>query len=341
MNALTAKKPSSKVEKDKEEKYSLTIEKIVSVHKQAKELTNNDQGALVKQVNSLLEIDVPWEVIEVTLEAFIKSRISKYESETVLKDNDESEITLWYMFSMFIQMTLPHSNTTDTIYTRTNSLNELKWVCGAGVPYGFTARILLFYITSMVVKYSIKEIPLGKSRRSLLRDLGVGTGGSQNKAVKEQLIRLSESFLTLKNIKKMKNSVKCVELDNIRLFSKATFWWDKDCELEQGVLVVSDEFYNAIKEQGTAAPFNKEIIQSFSKCMDLDVYTLISYRTHKSCPQKPIPWSSLMKQVGAGYKKVDAFKHHFIKSLRHISELMPDLQLTPLDNGLKITRKSY
>ncbi len=318
---------------------ALTIEKVSSEFEQTQELAINDQKTLVNQINGLLELDVPWSVIEITVEAFIKSRKLNEETESAIENGDDPGNTLWYLFSPFIQMTLPHSDIIETTYTRTNSLNELKWVCGAGVPSGFYARILLFYISSIVVKYSTKEIPLGKSRRSFLGDLGVGIGGSQSNAIKEQLIRLSESFLTLKDVKKIKNSVKCVELDNIRLFSKAKFWWDEDYDLKQAVLEVSDEFYEAIKEHGTAVPFNKEIIQSFSKCMDIDVYTILSYRTHNGCPQKPIPWSSLMKQIGAGYQDLSAFKHYFLESLREVSNLLPNIKCSPLDNGLKLTYK--
>jgi len=223
--------------------------------------------------------------------------------------------------------TMPHSNPGDADnYTRING--DYKLVMRRGedtkLPYGSYPRLVLAWVCSEVVVSKSRELVLGDSLSSFMRQLGlIPTGGRWGTIpnLREQLKRLLNARI----------SVSLVDRDKRAFFdiSKAyDLWWDhqqpSQATLWKSTVTLSEEFYKEIIEH--PIPINMRILKALKRSpLGLDLYMFFTYRV--SYLKKPafIPLAALHQQFGAEYKDIKNFKRKVQREMLKIKLAWPQL----------------
>ncbi len=223
--------------------------------------------------------------------------------------------------------TMPHSNPGDADnYTRFNG--DYKLVMRRGedtkLPYGSYPRLVLAWVCSEAVQAKSRELVLGDSLSSFMRQLGlIPTGGRWGTIpnLREQLKRLFNARI----------SVSLVDRDKRTFFdiSKAyDLWWDhaqpSQASLWKSTVTLSEEFYKEIIER--PIPINMRILKALKRSpLGLDLYMFFTYRV--SYLKKPafIPLSALHQQFGAEYKDIKNFKRKVHREMLKIKLAWPQL----------------
>jgi len=117
-----------------------------------------------------------------------------------------------FIYSGWCHAGLPHRKKgladSDAWAIRTDHVTltvEPGWIeqeCGSrryfGVPYGPTARLILIYLQTRALETGCREVELGRSLRQFLSRLDLEQGGRTNRAVREQIERISNCRLTFR-----------------------------------------------------------------------------------------------------------------------------------------------
>ncbi|HTF71410.1 MAG TPA: replication protein RepA [Edaphobacter sp.] len=223
--------------------------------------------------------------------------------------------------------TMPHSNPGDAEnYTRING--DYKFVMRRGedtkLPYGSYPRLVLAWVCSEAVQTKARELALGDSLSSFMRQLGlIPTGGRWGTIpnLREQLKRLFNARI----------SVSLIERDKRAFFdiSKAyDLWWDHvqptQVTLWKSTVTLSEEFFKEIIEH--PIPINMKILKALKRSpLGLDLYMLFTYRVSYLKQPAYIPLSGLHQQFGAEYKDIKNFKRKVHREMLKIKLAWPQL----------------
>lgn len=244
-----------------------------------------------------------------------------------------------FLHSAFVQMTLPHRKITENQYSKTNGINELHWLSINGIPYGAHARVLMYYLCTMAVKFSTREVWLQSSNKKLANEcLGLTYSGPVKTSLQEQLERLATCIVTYKETRTLGDEHKWRRLENVPLFSEVTTVEARG-RPRLDTMVFSETFYSALKD--CAVPMNYEAIQALkNSCLAMDLYALLSYRGRTGSPYKVIPWTGMMIQMGADYAQVKNFKRDALVALAKVRPHLKGITLTETDSGLAVGRRN-
>ena len=105
-----------------------------------------------------------------------------------------------YLPIEFVAMNLPYRRAKDTEWVRVNGNNQMtitarRFNTSAGesdkfIPYGKHARAILLYVMTQVKLSSSRDIELGSSFRSFMKQMGIPYSGANAKSAMDQLIAL-------------------------------------------------------------------------------------------------------------------------------------------------------
>lgn len=270
------------------------------------------------------------------------------DSLTIEYEDAKAAGMLGYMSRSLVQATLPHTDPKCSFYERTSGIVTLS-ITGRpsiGLPYGSLPRTLLAWICSEAVRTKSRELDLGRSQTEFLQKMGLGTGGSYTRPLKDQAHRLFSSLITVTS-----TNDNNVGLGNTVIAKNARLFWNPrnpdERSLWDSVLTLTADFF----EDVTAAPvpIDLRVLHQLKKSpMAMDIYTWASYRQFlmkaKGQGMVRIPWSALQAQFGSGYgharvtrdegeserKAKDKqalwnFKHNFVKRLNEVGIFYPEL----------------
>ncbi|KZN32591.1 hypothetical protein N480_25410 [Pseudoalteromonas luteoviolacea S2607] len=280
-------------------------------------------AGLPQYYKNTLEITEPSEKVTPITEQAVETGVDKHQ-------------TIQFIYSPLAQMFLPHSETGELLFSRSNGMAEIHWVSKNGIPYGVAPRLLFFYIFSMAKKYKIKEVPLGKSMSALMRDIGVTpVSGKKGNVARytEQLKRLSTSFITLEYQQSADNDMQHLKIQNCKIFKETNLWFDPEYKKSASASVIlDDEFYESLMK--SAVPLELNAIRALKdSALALDIYTFLTYRSNKST-RRPIPWQGLADQFGSGYDNLKNFKLKFNKQLELVKKVWPECKAETSSAGL-------
>lgn len=246
--------------------------------------------------------------------------------------------TLGFMGRALCQATLPHSKQTGAEFVRKNGALTLSITAPSmiGLPYGSIPRLLLAWLTTEAVRTQSKEIELGDSMRGFMLDLGMHTGGSDIRRLKDQSERLFASRITA--ILEDKSAGRR-DLRTFGVASGATLWWNPKIPDQRTIwgstVTLTHEFFEEVTT--SPVPVDMRALQALKKSpMALDTYVWLTYRLSYLKRETCIPWEALQLQFGADYGRMRDFKARFIEHLKAVALVYPQARMDVSPTGLHI-----
>lgn len=246
---------------------------------------------------------------------------------------------LGFMARAMVQATLPHRKVEGAYFQRANGNFTLTLLAppDIGLPYGTIPRLLLAWLTTEAVRTKSRELELGDSMSSFMRELGlVPTGGRWGSItrLKAQTSRLFCSTVSAS----YKDSNRLAEM-GYRLADKTILWWDAkspaQTSLWRSTVTLSAPFYDEVVSH--PVPVDMRVLKALKQSpLALDIYCWLTYRMSYISKPTTIPWEGLSNQFGSNYADIKNFRAHFIKALQQVLTVFPDADAMPTEHGLAL-----
>jgi hypothetical protein len=250
---------------------------------------------------------------------------------------------LGYMARGLVQATLPHSETSDSVFIRTNGNFTFSISNAQGkLPYGPVPRLLLAWLATEAVTTQSRELELGNNLSSFMRELDmVPTGGRWGNItrLKEQTKRLFGSVIQC-------NHSGVGVPDDYQLLpviSKARLWWEPknagQSTLFKSTVKLSEELYEEILSN--PVPVDMRALTALKgSSMALDIYCWLTYRMSYLRKPTNIPWEGLQAQFGSNYSDDPQgrrnFKKKFLLQLKKVLVVYPEAKVGEGVSGLLV-----
>lgn len=249
-----------------------------------------------------------------------------------------------------VQATLPHKNPGDIpAWSRTNGNYSLiiqpgwnrKENQSYGYPYGTIPRLLIFWLTTEVLRTGDRRVELGSHLADFMRklDLNPARGGKRSDAhrLREQMQRLFRAKITFEY-----ENGKQQSWYDLQIAPTGMMWWNHELKGEPDVweswIELGEEFYKAITAH--PIPVDMNALQHLkNSALALDLYAWLTheaYRASNSKKSRRVPWRALQQQLGADYNDSDNFRKKVLKTLGEIQIIYPSLRLDRFEGGLEI-----
>lgn len=264
-----------------------------------------------------------------------------------------------YVARELVLLNLPYSKPDGDVWTRKNGNLSLIVQGGykidkkkgkpinIGVPYGATARLVLFYIMSAAAFSETRKIYLGNSFDAFLKTIGasperrgVKTGA---RAVLNQLERLINASFKIQRTTENED----FNIDRIKplpLISDSEIWFSKKKgdKAQQGLwnsyVEISEELFQSLKKN--PIPIDWGVILKIRRnATALDFYALLTYESAKAQAAgkgRFIPWVSLQEQMGSELGEVKNFGRKARAAIVLIQKHYKELKVSFPTGGLKI-----
>jgi len=244
---------------------------------------------------------------------------------------------LGFMARAMVQATMPHKKVQHNEFVRKNGAFTLSMLSPSaiGLPYGSIPRLLMAWITTEAVRTQSRELILGDSLSSFMRELGLApTGGTTGSIprLKAQTKRLFSTTVSCTYDDKHKTA-----LLGYRISDKALLWWDAKSpdqkSLWESTVTLTEPFYNEIT--GYPVPIDMRALKAIKRSpLALDLYCWLTYRMSYLNKRTEIPWPALAAQFGSEYTKTKHFRQAFLHSLKKIFVVYKDLNISEGKHGL-------
>lgn len=248
---------------------------------------------------------------------------------------------LGFIGRAFLQATLPHKKVEGGYFERVNGNYKLMILSppDVGIPYGTIPRLLLAWITTEAVKTKSKELELGDSMSSFMRELGLtATGGRWGTItrLKNQTERLFSSSIRASYSENGKN-IKGRSEKKFDVVDGFDLWWEKknpeQISLWKSSVTLTENFYREIIER--PVPVDMRAIKALKQSpLALDIYSWLTYRLSYLDNSIIISWDKLSLQFGSDYSEIRDFKKNFIKELKKVLLIYPQANITASKEGL-------
>lgn len=245
----------------------------------------------------------------------------------------EENAEIAYQYSTFCSHTLP-VNETDKLETITKyPHNELSISCVKGLPYGGVARLIVFYVNSMAVKYKSREIDIGSSIKQFVEKLGYTSSykeGGINSQVISQLEKLFYTTYvhTTQSTTVMPDGTFIYEKNpkRLHLFDESITWQSVKNDLTTNAVakvVLNEDYFKEITNH--PVPLSLEAIKQLKKSpLALDLYALIAYRVNTGS-LIPLPLKELQIQFGDS-DDLWRFKERVLTAIKYVQKVWPELK---------------
>lgn len=255
-----------------------------------------------------------------------------------------------FMARQLVQATLPHKNPGNIeAWSRTNGALTLTLQPGwdhktkksIGYPYGVIPRLLLFWITTEVVRTKNPRIELGSNLAEFMEEVGLSPvrGGKRSdvRRMQEQMRRLFQSTISFNQ-----QYGKGEAWVNMQVAPKGMFWWDvkqpEQKTLWKNWIQLGDEFFKAITS--SPVPLDMRALKALKRSpLSLDLYvwaTYTSYHVQQTGKVRSLSWKLLHEQFGAEYNNVDEFARKAWGALIKVQAVYPGLKVERVRGGLKV-----
>ena len=244
---------------------------------------------------------------------------------------------LGFMARALVQATLPHKRVDGNEFTRRNGAFTLNLIApsAVGLPYGTVPRLLLAWLTTEAVRTKSRDLVLGDSLSSFMRELDlIPTGGRWGSItrLKSQTQRLFSTSVDC-----FYTSEDRTGMVGYRIADKAMLWWHPkapdQAALWQSTVSLSEPFFREVTEH--PVPIDMRALRALKRSpMALDMYSWLTYRMSYLNKQTEIPWGALAAQFGSDYARLRDFKSAFLREMRKVLAVYPAARVTEGDNGL-------
>lgn len=257
-----------------------------------------------------------------------------------------------------VQVTLPHSSPGNVpIWKRKNGNLTLSIRPGwdhkkdqpVGYPFGSIPRLLLFWITTEVLRTKSRRIELGANLAGFMRDVGLdpSTGGGKRgdgQRLRNQMERLFRATISLEVTNINDNNATGKRWVDMQVAPEGELWWNfknpDQATLFGSWIELGEKFYEAIIS--APVPLDKRALKALKRSpLALDLYAWATYKTyslnqHSNKTEQFIPWKSFMNQLGAEYSNPMDFKRKAKKTFKNVQAVYPGLDIEETDGGFII-----
>lgn len=258
-------------------------------------------------------------------------------AHSVLSDEDGSA---GYVHAGFAMTALPHKRTDLAEWVRDGADIRLRIESGkthdgtvVGIPFGYVARLILFYLQTEAIKTRSREVELGRSMHSWLRAMGLNSGGKGYEAVREQSRRLSLCRLTFYRVTEGGEAVlngsfvREAILPNRDAGTQLSLWRE--------TVVLDEVFYESLIRH--PLPLRESAIRALAgRSMAIDLYVWLAYRLHHLERPTRVPWPALYRQFGGGFALQRQFRAHARDALALALAAYPEAQVTAEEDGVML-----
>jgi hypothetical protein len=229
--------------------------------------------------------------------------------------------------------------------------------CKIGFPYGTIPRLLLFWITTEVQHSKNRDdltitekrtLQLGRSLATFMRTVGLNpdTGGGKRgdaKRLHNQMERLFRSHISFQQTVQDDSHRHGKAWLNMEVAPEGELWWDPkrpdQGALWQSWILLGEKFYDAIAT--LPVPVDMRALRALKRSpLALDLYAWVCYRAfvivQKKQPPQFVPWTVLMRQLGADYATANDFQKKTSPALRKIAALYPGMTSRRVQGGFNI-----
>ena len=238
---------------------------------------------------------------------------------------------VFYQHTVLAQTSLPYRNPGDEVrlWERNNGAASLQIAAGSamhpelcrlvplGLPYGPKPRLILAHLNSEALRRQSPVIEVEASLTAFVKRLRLSTDGRTIGTIKDQLIRLAASSITLGLVE----GGRAITV-NSRVVTAFDLWLPKEDGhrvLWPSNIRLSAEYFDSLTKH--AVPLHDQALSALSgSAMALDVYAWLAQRLHRIERGKRafVPWAALKAQFGWHYDRMDNFKLVFRQTVRDV-----------------------
>jgi hypothetical protein len=264
---------------------------------------------------------------------------------------DDSNTDMGFMTRLLTLCSLPRTDPGNQLqYKRQNGPYKLFMIAGGEnkLPYGILPRLLLAWFCTEAVRTLDRDLVLGSSLASFMRQLGFfsNSGGRRGDRtrLKEQINRLFNAHVQLiYEVPGHKATASAPIADRTEL------WWDykkpEQDTLWQSRIHLGEAFFNEIIAH--PVPLDMRILKEMKRSsLGLDLYMWLSYKTYTLYSQRKKPerlsWQRLYVQFGADPAKAEDkyvirdFRKDVLRELTKLKTCWPDLDYDTPEGCLEI-----
>lgn len=252
---------------------------------------------------------------------------------------------LAFNHNVLAQLSLPYrSQGEQRSFLRSSGAADLRVEAGAvpragggfvevGIPYGPKARLILILLSTLAVKTQSRTVEVDTSFRRFVESCGITMSGKNNRAMKEQLLRLSAVSMRLAITRQgfvdvyqgpIFNHFQ-VELPND---PRQQFLWNSEVSFSQG-------FYDSLSRN--AVPLERDAVIALKhSARALDIYTWLASRLFRLKSPITIRWTSLRHQFGTPSQGIESFKRAFATAMKTALVVYPEAKVESVFGGIRI-----
>lgn len=268
-----------------------------------------------------------------------------------------------FMTRQLVQVTLPHSSPGNVpIWKRTNGNLTLSIRSGwdskkdkpYGYPFGTIPRLILFWITTEILRREKLDLPPAERRKiqlkdslaGFMRDIGLNpcTGGGVRgdaKRLRSQMERLFRATISFE-YHYDHGHIEGHGWSDMQVAPKGELWWDLKNPAQRNLceswIELGEDFYNCIIF--APVPIDKRALRALkNSALALDLYAWATYKTYsisKKGKTQFIDWKSMELQFGASYTNTKNFKRKAKEALRKVKSVYPAFRYTEVNGGIEI-----
>ncbi len=273
-----------------------------------------------------------------------------------IDDHDPLQYGLGFQARLWAQVSLPYRNPGDVAdWQRQNGSVTLvidpavlsrgpDGRVRRGFPYGVIPRLLLTWLATEAVRTKDRQLFLGPSLSSFLKQLGLSRQGGKRgdlTRLRDQVQRLAGSRLTVLDERDL-DGRRHSKMESVQVATGWELWLspnDEQQTLWPSSVTLSTEFYQSIL--AAPIPINLDHLAALRALrgsgLSIDIYTWLAWRMFNLKSSTLITWQRLAQQFGTDYKLVRQFKAHFLKQLRPVTIVYPEAKVTVADHGLLLS----
>ena len=254
-----------------------------------------------------------------------------------------------YTARLWAQVALPYKDPGDvpewtrrngslTLYVEPGRFERPDRTIAKAYPFGVVPRLLMTWMATEAVRLRERDLVLGPSLASFMRDLGLVRNGNTIRRLREQVQRLSTARLLV-----MDQRPDRTVTEGFQIATSTELWWtprDGDNEaLWPSTVTLSQEFYDSI----VAAPIPVDLralaaLRTHgSGGLPIDIYTWLAHRMSYLRKSTLVPWVLLSHQFGSQYKLLRQFRPELTKQLPKVQAVYPAAKVTVTADGLLLS----
>ena len=265
-----------------------------------------------------------------------------------------------YIAHELVALNLPHKKPKGDVWVRQNGNLTLLVQGGhyidpitgnvvkTSIPYGATARLVLFYVMSAAAFSDSPIIYLGNSFDAFLKAIGatpesrgVKTGAG---AVLNQIYNIIYASFSIQKIANSDDFTVDQGKPNRRLVETYEIWFSRKNtnKAQQGLwgsyIELSKELFQSLKKH--PVPIDWDIVLKLrNDPTALDLYGLLTYESAKAQATgkgRFIPWASLHEQTGSDIQEIKTYSSRARSKIRTIEKIYKGLKVNFPKGGLFI-----